>query len=337
MRRYTFLLVVLAALACNSATPTTNMSTMSPDSSAGSDPPPTTTLSVPEDAVCGIYRLDIVSMELKLIFGSQAMISYLRLNNAGDQLAFSMKADGDANENEEIFAVGIDGRDLRRLTDNNSWDLYPAWSPDDSKIAFLTWRGGSLGIFVMDADGGNVAELYDSSSHEADIDWVGDYIAFTRDSRIWIMRSDGSEARSVSDPPRAGEWGSANLPFGDYDPRISPDGSRIVFERLLDDESPYGNYDLFVMDVQSGDENRISNTSYSQGLAAWSHSGEQLVYIVSAIGQNGQYDMYMMNADGTDNHNITPDYFPDRFLCHWAVFSRDDSAVYFIGEWWVSE
>ncbi|MCJ7832385.1 MAG: hypothetical protein MUP92_02940 [Actinobacteria bacterium] len=39
------------------------------------------------------------------------------------------------------------------------------------------------------------------------------------------MDSDGSDARPITDPPRVGEWGNAVLPFGDYDPRISPDGT----------------------------------------------------------------------------------------------------------------
>ena len=42
----------------------------------------------------------------------------------------------------------------------------------------------------------------------------------------------------------------------------------------------------------------------------------------------------MMNSDGSDNHNITPDHFPPEFLCHQAVFTADDSAVLFIGEWY---
>jgi hypothetical protein len=41
-----------------------------------------------------------------------------------------------------------------------------------------------------------------------------------------------------------------------------------------------------------------------------------------------------MNSDGTNNRDITPDYFPNDFLCHSAVFSNDDSVIYFIGEWW---
>jgi TolB protein len=127
------------------------------------------------------------------------------------------------------------------------------------------------------------------------------------------------------------------LPFGDYDPRLSPDGSQVVFERLWDDQSPHGNYDLFLLDLASGQETRLTTTGYSQGLASWSHSGQQVVYIVAAIGLEGQYDLYLMNADGTENRNITPAYFPPEFLCHSVEFSSDDSALFFVGEWWQEE
>lgn len=58
------------------------------------------------------------------------------------------------------------------------------------------------------------------------------------------------------------------------------------------------------------------------------------MYVVSAIGEAGKYDLYMMKADGSGNADIPPDYFPPQFLVHAAVFSVDDSKLYFIGEWW---
>ncbi len=338
MRKQLILLVILLLIACNSSSEISPFNpTTAPDTITGADKNPTTANSVPQEDRWGIYRLDFSSQVLDLIFSSQTKISFLRLNNTGDQIAFAMEVSVDAKSQEEIFSVGIDGRNLRRLTNNIYLDVYPAWSPDDSRIAFLSQRNDSLGIYVMNADGTNSMELLDSDSHEADIDWVGSYITFTRDSRIWIMNSDGSDGRPISDPPRPGEWGAANLPFGDYDPKISPDGSRVVFERLLRDDSPNGNYDIFLIDPNSSQEIRLTNSGYSQGLANWSHSGDQLVYIVGAIDQVGQYDIYLMNADGTNNRNITPDYFPPQFLCQRVVFSIDDSAVYFVGEWWVEE
>jgi Tol biopolymer transport system component len=289
---------------------------------------------VPHEDRWGIYRLGINTQAIELLYSSSIEIASLRLNGAGDRLVFSQKVGGQSNTNEEIFTLSTNGGDLRRITSNSYWDLYPAWSPDGSKIAFLSQRDSTLGIYVMNADGGNVEPLYDSSSNEADIDWQGNQIAFTKDNGIWLMQSDGTDVRRITNPPRAGEWGNTNLPFGDYDPRISPDGARIVFERLVDDQSPHGNYDFFTVDIASSNESRFTQSGYSQGLAGWSHSGKQLVYIVAAIGNNGQYDLYVMNADGKQNRNITPGYFPPQFLCHWAVFSNDDAAIYFIGEWW---
>jgi Tol biopolymer transport system component len=163
----------------------------------------------------GIYQLDIATQAVKLLHASPTKLSYLRLSPAGDEFVFSQTVSGSANEQEEIFAIGADGRVLRRLTDNAYWDLYPVWSSDGSRIAFLSWRDESLGIFVMRSDGTDTMELLDSPSQEADIDWADDLIAFTRESRIWTMRPDGSEPRPITEPPRAGEWGAANLPFGD--------------------------------------------------------------------------------------------------------------------------
>ena len=78
----------------------------------------------------------------------------------------------------------------------------------------------------------------------------------------------------------------------------------------------------------------MTSNGYTQGIVDWSHSGDRLVYMVSAIGSQGVYDLYMMNSDGTENRNITPDYFPAQFLCYTPQFSLDDSAIYFVGEWW---
>ena len=48
-----------------------------------------------------------------------------------------------------------------RLTDEDSYNGYPCWSADGTKVAFSSDRNGSFGIWVMDADGGNIALLFD--------------------------------------------------------------------------------------------------------------------------------------------------------------------------------
>jgi hypothetical protein len=230
---------------------------------------------------------------------------------------------------------------------------------------FLSWPDSTLDVYVMKADGDSVELRFDSGTHDGDPSWVGTHVAFTTGSRVWLMDEDGTNAVQLTNPPRAGEWGNAVLPFGDYDPRIRPDGQRIVFERLVDDQTVHGNYDLFLVNPDGTDETRLTETGYTQGMANWSHSdaparncagrstqqesgvrnpeseaaeqelrGQKLVFVVSAIGTTGVYDIWEIAGDGTGAHSITPAYFPNEFLCHSPLYSADDARVYFIGEWY---
>jgi len=290
----------------------------------------------------GIYVLDLKTEKTELVYSSANKISRIRLNNAGDQLVFSQQIDNGSecvvegspiNLCEEICSIRVDGDGFRRLTDNEFWDLVPCWSSDDSQIAFLSFRE-TLDIFMMDAGGSNIIVVYDSGFHDSDLHYSNGKIVFTRNSQIWIIHEDGTEATQVTDPPRAGEWGNAVLPFGDYDPNLSPDGNRIVFERLVGDETVHGNYNIYVINVDDSGETAITDNGYTQGLPIWSNSGERIVYLVGAIGNEGKYDIYIMNSDGSENRNITPEYFPADFLCHDPIFSKDDSKIFFIGEWY---
>jgi len=323
-------LIVLAG--CASPAPTHEPATTPPPSVT--PPSESGQMSVPHVEKWSIYVLDLATEKVELLYSSASQISHLSLNKTGNRFAFSQKIDGDENEHEEICTVNTDGSNFQRLTNNSYRDLYPVWSSTDAEIAFLTWRDENLDIYIMSNNGTNVRKLYDSGYHDADINWEGNSIVFTANSRIWMMRDDGTQVTQITEPPNAGQWGNANLPFGDYDPRLSPNGNKIVFERLEDDSSPHGNYNIYVINSDGSSQNPITATGYSQGLANWSSSGDKIVYLVAAIGNEGKYDIYVMNSDGTSVRNITPDYFPAVFLCHTPVFSIDDSKIFFVGQWW---
>jgi Tol biopolymer transport system component len=294
--------------------------------------------SLPHEDRWGIYSLDLASQDVQLIYSSPNEIINLDLDPSGTRLAFSQEAGGDALADSEIFTLETSGQGVQRLTDNRYLETYPVWSPDGSQILYLAWPDDSLDIYRMAADGSHAGLFYDSGSHDGDIDWVGDLVAFTRDSRIWLIRSDGSGARQLTDPPRAGEWGNTNLPFGDYDPRISPDGARLVFERLVDDRSPHGNYDLFTIGIDGSGLTRLTSSGHTQGLANWSHAGDWISYIVTTEADGTpRFDVWLTRPDGTENRDVTPAYFPAQFLVHWAAFSGNDTHLYFIGEWWPDE
>jgi Tol biopolymer transport system component len=283
----------------------------------------------------GIYRINLETGLIQTLYAVDDELSGLSIDSAGERLVFSQMLGGSGYEYSEIYTLDLLDGNLDKLTENEFWDIYPVWSPDGTQIAFLSWRGTTLDIYLMDSEGTNQTLLYDSGFHDADLDWAGDQIVFTSESKIWIMDSDGSNARVITDPPQAGQWGQANLPFGDYDPRISPDGSRMVFSRLIKDDSVHGNYDLYIMDLDGSNLTNLTNTGYTQGLSSWSTKGDKVLFIVSGMGDQGLYDLYSIKADGTENKLINPETIPPDFLIHDAKYARDDSSIYFIGQWWI--
>ncbi|MCW4013201.1 MAG: hypothetical protein NWF07_09465 [Candidatus Bathyarchaeota archaeon] len=288
---------------------------------------------VPYREEYGIYKLDIETGETQLVYSSPQEITNIDLSPDGTKFALCMYH-GDGYEYSEIYTMNIDSTGLTRLTDNTGWDLYPNWSPDGSEFVFLSWRDSSLDIYKMNSDGSNQRLLYDSGGHDADLDWVGDHIVFTRDSQIWMMNSDGSDVHQLTDPPNAGVWGDSVLPFGDYDPRISPDGSLVVFERLVDDMTEHGNYELFIIGIDGEGEHNITGTGWTQGIAQWSSTGEELIYLVSAMGEEGRYDIFKINVDGSGVTDLTSEHYPPGFIAHHPIYAGDDSNVYFVGQWW---
>ncbi|MCA1848953.1 MAG: hypothetical protein LC704_08225, partial [Actinobacteria bacterium] len=48
--------------------------------------------------------------------------------------------------------MNADGSEPKRLTKNAAGDGSPAWSPDGTKIAFTSNRGGDNEIYVMKAN-----------------------------------------------------------------------------------------------------------------------------------------------------------------------------------------
>ncbi|PYQ55042.1 MAG: hypothetical protein DMF53_28650 [Acidobacteria bacterium] len=54
---------------------------------------------------------------------------------------------------EDLFVVRLDGSGLRQLTNDAFRDRYPRWSPDGSHLLFQSDRGGTYGIWRIQADG----------------------------------------------------------------------------------------------------------------------------------------------------------------------------------------
>ena len=84
------------------------------------------------------------------------------------------------------------GAEPIQLTHNPGFDIVPCWSPDGSRIAFASDRGGSWDIWCMSADGSNPVQLTNATEDETTPSWSpdGNRIAFSywqNKSDIWIL------------------------------------------------------------------------------------------------------------------------------------------------------
>ena len=129
----------------------------------------------------------------------------------------------------EIWTAKLDGSDLTRLTHHPDVDSDPLFSPDGSRIAFVSTRTGSPQIHIMGLDGTGVRQITHHSGGYAIADWFPDGRSILAvGSRDHHWRGSSRLIRVHTDDRRAEE---ILVDATAADPQLSPDGTRVLFVR----------------------------------------------------------------------------------------------------------
>ncbi len=76
--------------------------------------------------------------------------------------------------NSDIWLVPVKGGEPRRLTASEGGDFSPCWSPDGTRIAFISTRGGSAQVWSIPVTGGEAVQVTDISTGASDPVWSPD-------------------------------------------------------------------------------------------------------------------------------------------------------------------
>lgn len=108
----------------------------------------------------------------------------------------------------QIYVMDADGSSLIRLTNNPYMDTHPAWSPDGSRVAFVSDRSGDRDIYLMAPDGSELVNLTNNQFSDTSPAWSPDgrRIAFVSDRHghpdIFVMNADGSNPINLTQSDR---------------------------------------------------------------------------------------------------------------------------------------
>jgi Tol biopolymer transport system component/imidazolonepropionase-like amidohydrolase len=240
-------------------------------------------------------------------------------------IAFYSHRDG----NVEIYTMRPDGSDQRRLTFNEYDDYSPAWSPDGSRIAFLSDRDDPnptrcghncfYQIYIINADGSAEHKVVETEFAVHHPDWHPDGTRLSFDTEfnlqgdIYVVNADGSGLQLLIEDGFWADW--------------SPDGTQLVFASKRD-----GNVELYVADADGSSQRRLTQNTRLDFFPAWSPDGRRI-----AFARLERKQIFVMNADGSDEQQLThlgnaenPAWSPDGTRIAFQSSSEGNFEIYTI-------
>lgn len=156
----------------------------------------------------------------------------------------------DGTSNEDIYSFDVGDGKFTRLTNEDAQNLFAAWSPDGTRIAYMK----DYVFWMMNADGSEQRQFTEGEARNMAWSPDGKQIAYESlqlprsEFRydLWVIDADGANKRKLVGGPG----------FFIFRPTWSPDGSQIIFEANFD--NPNEEMQIFVLDLKTGEYVQIT-------------------------------------------------------------------------------
>lgn len=232
---------------------------------------------------------------------------YTRLSGEGpyfDSRVVYVSETGPKNKRIKRLAImDQDGANHRFLTNGQSIVLTPRLSPDDRRIAYMSYQGDKPALYVYDLANGTQRLLVTNVSmafaprFSPDGRWILFTMSTAGNADIYRVSATGGSPQRLTNGPGIDTGGS-----------YSPDGNKIVFES---DRS--GTQQLYVMNADGSSPQRISFGGGRYATPVWSPRGDLIAFTrmgggfrIGVMSPSGGGEKLLTEAWGDEGPSFSP-------------------------------
>lgn len=226
----------------------------------------------------------------------------------------------------EIYRIGVENNELRRLTFDQYYDSNLALAPDGRKLAYISGHphGDSIqrDIYeILTQNGAALPQLTNDPLYELTLSWSpdGKMIAFLvlrentlKFGDLYVMAVDGSNPQHLTS-------GLVLLST----PSWSPDGSQIVISMERN-----GNADLFLVNVDGSGMTRFTATGTQESHPVWSPHSQLILY--EAADADGSLNIYRINSSGQEVMQLTDEPRHANDISYQSIWSPDGQHIAYV-------